>query len=190
MLHKYYLKLKDIKKSKNINLFIDTSFMVNKYGSESIAYQHSNKKKKATKVSLICDQYNNVLSVIIAPKASNSDVTLVQPTVNNIGIKFNKSTAIKLIADKAYSQNLIYNLQNRKIKVITENKKYKHKILPEHNKKTKLLLKKRVCVEHSINNLKRVDRVMLRKDKLNYTYQSFIYLQLILMFSNKVSNGL
>lgn len=44
----------EMKKTQNINLFIDTMNIYNKNGSEDVGYG-SNPKKRETKLSLICD---------------------------------------------------------------------------------------------------------------------------------------
>ncbi len=64
LLQNHYFKLKHIKKSKVLNLFIDCSYIVNKYGSEHIAPHPEYKKKKGTKLSAICDESKNVLGII------------------------------------------------------------------------------------------------------------------------------
>ncbi len=131
-------------------------------------------------------------------------VKLVQDTINSIHLKLNKSININLVGDKGYVTQKKFNINNKLINIIVPNKKYKKRklkkininnkqiivIVPKKkqkklNNKKKYLLSKRIVVEHSINNLKRVDRLMLRKDKYNFTFLSFIYLQLILLFSDK-----
>ncbi len=64
MLNNNYFKLKHIKKNKTLNLFVDCSFIINKYGVESITTHPEYHKKKVTKISAICDEFKNILSVV------------------------------------------------------------------------------------------------------------------------------
>ena len=166
LLNKYYLKLKHVKKSKTINLFIDSTFILNKHGSQSVAKHYEYKKKNATKVSLIADVSKNILGVYIPPNSNTHDVKLVDLTIDNIKLKLNDIKNINLIGDKGYISKNKYNI----------NTKFEHK-----------LLELQYTVEHSINELKRADRLTSRKDKINITFLSFIYLRLILMLSNKIN---
>jgi len=186
LLNKYYLKLKHVKKSKTINLFIDSTFILNKHGSQSVAKHYEYKKKNATKVSLIADVSKNILGVYIPPNSNTHDVKLVDLTIDNIKLKLNDIKNINLIGDKGYISKNKYNINNKYVRIITPHRKYKKKV----NKNTKFehkLLKLRYTVEHSINELKRADRLTSRKDKINITFLSFIYLRLILMLSNKIN---
>ena len=115
-LNTYYFKLKDIKKSKTINLFIDSTFIINKYGIESIAKMYEYKKKKATKLSIISngvenphhqcsslwtnsDQFKNVIDYHVADKSSIHDVKLVTNTINNITLNLDDAKNINLIGE-------------------------------------------------------------------------------------------
>ena len=87
--------------------------------------------------------------------------------------------------DKGYISQNKYVIGKKELKIITPNKKYKKKI----KKNTKLehnLLKKRYLVEHAINVIKRTDRLMIRKDRINKTFISFINLKFIMMLSAKI----
>jgi len=54
----------DLKRSKNLNLFIDSSDVYNKNGHENVGYG-CNPKKKQTRISAICDEYKTILSLAI-----------------------------------------------------------------------------------------------------------------------------
>ncbi len=49
----------------------------------------------------------------------------------------------------------------------------------KHNKRCKKLLKKRHVIENSLANIKKNERVMIRKDKKIDTYMGFIYLGML-----------
>lgn len=61
----------DHKKSKNLLIFIDTSDIYNKNGSEDTGYSTDPKKKK-TRISAICDEHKNILSLIVTKKIDKS----------------------------------------------------------------------------------------------------------------------
>ena len=86
LLKKY--KLKYLKYSKNITLFIDplgdSSNIYNKKGIESIGYG-ANPKKKESKISVICDKNEDVYSL-----------TLVD-TIQKTGIKKHYHMTVKLL---------------------------------------------------------------------------------------------
>jgi hypothetical protein len=71
--------LKDIKSSTTLNLFIDTSDIVNKNGSELVNYG-LNKKKKICKLSAICDSNKNVYG-ITAHLGSMHDTKTVKKSI-------------------------------------------------------------------------------------------------------------
>jgi hypothetical protein len=48
--------------NKNIKLFIDSTFINNKYGVEDIGLNIDNKKKRASKLSIICNENKFILS--------------------------------------------------------------------------------------------------------------------------------
>ena len=115
LLQNEYLKLKYIKNNKTINLFIDSTFVTNLYGINSIAVNPEYRKKKYSKISIVSDAAN----VIIAIKhdethlternkpAFKHDVKLVQSTLNNMCVQLPKDKIIKLGSDKGYLQKTI-----------------------------------------------------------------------------------
>ena len=61
----------DLKRSKNLNLFIDSSDVYNKNGHENVGYG-CNPKKKQTRISAICDEYKTILSLVITTTINKS----------------------------------------------------------------------------------------------------------------------
>lgn len=116
ILIRYRYKFKDINDYKL--LFIDSTIIDNKNGSESIDRIYYNKKKKGTKLSIIYDGiYNSVIAVDIN-KSSVHDLVMMNDNINNSSIKIENCL---LIGDKAYiSENNKRELFNkRKIIKIT-----------------------------------------------------------------------
>jgi len=110
MLTERYFKLKHLKNNKNLRLFIDSSFITNMYGSDSIAIHPEYKKKKVTKINIIADNNNNILGVYSDPTHLNKrkkrsfshDVKVVQNTLNNMNIKIPHKIITKIGGDKGY----------------------------------------------------------------------------------------
>ena len=99
LLTKYTLA--GLKKSKNLDLFIDTSLIYNKTGCEDVSYGQ-NPKKKESKISAICDINKTLLSVSVV-KTSLNDAKTVNSSLEDLfknDIKFN---TINLIGDKGYA---------------------------------------------------------------------------------------
>ncbi len=60
LMQKYYFKLTNLSKSKALKLFVDCTYITNKYGTEMIAKNPEYKKKKVTKLTVISDQHKNI----------------------------------------------------------------------------------------------------------------------------------
>lgn len=157
-----------------LNLYIDTTFIDNDYGSQLISFG-LNKKKKQTKVSIICDDKKIIYGIWLS-KASKHDVTLIRDNLDTFISKFNYRK-INLIGDKGYiSESIKRELDNDNINLIYPHKKNMSKT----SKIDKTYLKKRYVVEHSIRDNKRNSRISKRKDKFISTYESFWYISMSL----------
>ena len=191
MIQTEYFKLKHIKKSDTINLFIDCSFMSNMYGSDCKATNPEYKKKKFTKLSAICDEENNIISLIYDKThlskrqnpAFSHDITLAQPTLDEMFINLKSNNTAKLCGDKGYISTQKFKLNNKKeIKIIApkrENQKTKN--TPEDEE----LLKKRSTIERCFAPLKKYSRVCIRRDQNIANYMNFVYFALLDMFYKK-----
>lgn len=56
---------------EEIDLYIDSSFIDNKYGVEGIAMNTDNKKKKSTKISILSDEDKYIYSISSVPVSDN-----------------------------------------------------------------------------------------------------------------------
>ena len=94
---------------------------------------------------------------------------------------FNKTNI--LIADGAYDsvplQNLIKKLNFKKLVTNKNIRNLKDKI--KINLYDKMLLRKRICVEHSINKFKKFKRIHLRYDRYSEHFKSYIFMASILI---------
>lgn len=175
------------KKYKNINnntnlLYIDSTSIYNLRGYENIVINPENKKKKITKLSIIStkngfitsiEPFINKQTLKNGSKTCVHDVKMINKTLENINNVNNKSKNFYLIADKAYKNKEKINLNNKPIKIITPDKK---NAIKKNTKFENKKLKKRIIIEHCNLNLKRYERVMLRKEKKIKTYLSWVYI--------------
>ena len=70
----------DHKKSKNLLIFIDTSDIYNKNGSEDTGYSTDPKKKK-TRISAICDEDKTILALIVTAKINKSTKSIKKKSI-------------------------------------------------------------------------------------------------------------
>ena len=111
---------------KEINLFIDSTFIDNKTGSELVGINPFNYKKKVTKLSIICDDKKRIINV--KPfKSTVNDCKTVDETIKDIEIS--KNVRINLIGDKGYhiKAEVRSELLKKKIRLIVPRKKNQKK---------------------------------------------------------------
>ena len=130
--------------NNDIELIIDSSFINNKYGIEDIGLNTDNKKKKASKISIISDKDKFIYSVInIKINIKNNvkidkrlkinknkkkfkkrigfihDVKTIQTSLDAINNKYNFNNVI-LLGDKGYINNKeIYYINKKKVNLVT-----------------------------------------------------------------------
>lgn len=167
---------------KEINLFIDSTYVNNKTGVELVGINPMYYKKRVTKISIICDEKKRV--IIAKPfKSTRNDCATIIETVKEI----NKGERINLIGDKGYILNkddMNKLLKEKNIRLIVPRKKnQKEKRI---RKKYKNLLKKRNVIENVIQEIKRYNRIYTRKDKRIHNYMSFVYMASGINYKNKI----
>ena len=154
--------------NKDIKLFIDSTFINNKYGVEDIGLNIDNKKKRASKLSIICNENKFIFSIISVKLNKNNknkyngfkhDVNTIQ---DNLSCDINKAYNFKnvsLIGDKGYITKEEFKYNNKKIDLITS-KRSNQKI--QNNNINKRILKKRIYIENAISIIKKNEHVMTR----------------------------
>jgi len=167
-------------------LLIDATSINNKYGSENITLNVEYKKKKVTKLSLITDNNGFIYSITpfdIKSKGKSyytsvHDVKMIDKSIDTITNINNESKYYHLLADKAYKTKNKYKYQNKNIKIITPDKKNAKK-----NKNTKFKNKKmksRHKIEHVNCNIKKHERLIMRKDRKLKYFMGFVYMGCLL----------
>ena len=167
------LKEEVIKKydKKEINLFIDSTFIDNKTGSELVGINPFNYKKRVSKLSILCDDKKNIINVK-AFKSTLNDCKTIEETIKSLDIK----GKINLVGDKGYlvREDVKKRLRKKKIRLIVPRKKNQKK--KRIRKKDRELLKERNKVENAIKLIKSINIISLRKDKNILTYMGFVWI--------------
>ena len=170
----------------NSNLMIiDSTSMINKYGSENVTINPEYRKKTCTKLSIITNEIGFILAVEPfdinktledGSLTSVHDVKMIENTLNKVNLN-NGSKYYYLVGDKAYKNKYNLKLNNKKVIMITPDKK--NSIIKNNIKKTNKL-KKRVVVEHCNLEIKRYERCLVRKEKKINNYMSWVYIASLL----------
>ena len=161
-------------------MYTDTTFICNKLGSENVSFNQQIKKHKTTKISIITDDFNVPISVITSTGSVHDSVILnnqLDILNNKFPILFNENKII--LADAAYDsiplKKKVIDLKLGKL-ITPKNIRNSKTSNIEINLYEKLLLKKRISIEHTINKYKQFKRCQLRYDKNIKTFNSFIFM--------------
>ncbi|VBB18243.1 hypothetical protein YASMINEVIRUS_706 [Yasminevirus sp. GU-2018] len=159
---------KNSKREKN--LFIDSTFIDNKTGSELVGVNPMNYKKRVTKLSIVCDDSKNVVN-IKEFKSTTNDCITIEKTLEGVRLK----GRINLMGDKGYHvrEEVKEALRKRKIRLIVPRKKNQKKRCLRS--KDRELLKERNKIENVIKMLKSINRISVRKDKRISNYLGFVW---------------
>jgi transposase len=176
-----FVKLFNKIKSKYLNicstetntLYIDSTIIYNKNGTNKIGRNKFYKNKKTTKISLMTDKNGFPFSILFM-KGNYHDITVFNKHIRDAKLiqpKIKKT----IIADKAYASNKNYKL--------LEENNFDHIIPPRKNMKIastytydKDKYKKRIKIEHIFGRLKIFKRIDQRNDKLLRNYKGFVHL--------------
>lgn len=167
-------------------LFIDTSDIYNKNGVECIGFGGQNKKKKKSLLSAICDKNKNVYACILVESTENIKKVKTFPhdintVISTLDYAIDHGVNIKntnLVGDKGYiSKDLKNKLKERNINFIYPSRK-NAKIKTTND--DKIHLKNRYVIENVFADIKKYNRICMRKDRLKCTYIGFVYLSLML----------
>ena len=184
--------LTKINKSENKKyLYIDTTIIPNKLGINDISINPQLKKHKSSKISVIIDDYEIPIDCNVY-KSSINDAKITDMQINDIVKNYPLlcSNNNILIGDAAYDSNNIRDkLKNLKIgKLLTPKNKRNTKNKIKNQKldfTEKMILNKRISVEHTINRYKQFKRLNNRYDKKSKNFQTFLFIASLLIFNSK-----
>lgn len=182
MLHDNKLHPSQADTSKDVDLFIDATFINNKTGSEMVDVNPLYYKKHVTKLCIICN--TNKIPLSISPvKTTSYDGKTIIPCIKNLNIK----RKVNLVGDKGYvinSNDKKSLLKKHKIKLIVPRKKNQKNVRLSKHMKSKLKI--RNIVENCIQSIKTYSRVYLRRDRLISNYLGFVFIASGLILNNKI----
>jgi putative transposase len=188
ILNKTWIRLIELYSKKKLDsdrhwfkqLFIDTTMVKNIYGVDCVGKNPTDRGRRATKVSMICDREGVPISSIYYP-ANVSDVCTAIETVESIPchIKKDKRHSNFLVGDKGYvSKNVKAVLKKSRINLVTPIKQRSKGFLST-NEKT--LLYQRHKVENLFCRLDKFKRLILRQDRYISSYDAFNKLAMALI---------
>jgi hypothetical protein len=176
-------------------LYTDTTIIQNKLGINDISINPQLKKHKSTKISLIIDDYGIPINCDIF-KSSINDAKIADLQLNNI-IKYHPQLCSNnniLVGDAAYDSNNIRESLNKfKIgNLLTPKNKRNTKDLDKIKKQKlslsqKMILNKRISVEHTINRYKQFKRLNNRYDKKSENFKTFLFMASLIIINKKTN---
>ncbi len=160
----------------------DTTFIMNKKGSEKIGLNKFYYKKKGNKISIIIDSNKRIIDIGIY-KGGKNDCKIIEDQINKIDILTDKiydRYKKYFLCDAGYDSKRVYQiLTNINFKpLIAQNKRgIKHKeLIRRFTRREYKIYCKRSKVENVISRLKQMRRIYNRYDGLFTTYEGYVYL--------------
>ena len=160
--------------------YIDGTMIYNKYGVEEISINPADKKKKATKITILTTTKNNNFNKCIPIGITSSpakihDVHAVLPTVEMVSPDI-RQPKMEIFGDKGYMLNQTSKkvLKTKGVTVVTPPRK--NAIDKVRTKRQTRLLRKRYGIENCFSYLKNYNRICIRRDKSIKNYLGFIYM--------------
>ena len=176
-----YVKRGNLNKKLKI-VSTDTTFIMNKKGSEKIGLNRFYYKKKGNKISVITDSNKQILDIAIY-KGGKNDGKILENQINRNNILIDKSYdkyKKYFLCDAGYDSKQIHNkLRSLNfVQLIAQNKRgIKNKnLIRRFTKREYKIYCKRSKVEHVISRLKQLRRINNRYDQLISTYEGYVYL--------------
>ena len=145
---------------------IDSSYVKNKYGQQCVGKNHTDRGRKALKLSLITDQNGIAFSVTTDP-GNRPDVTLLLSSLE--GMLLNVES-LPLYADRGYD--------SRKNRRICSMHGLQDRIFRRKTKTVRRTNAKRIVVEHSFSWLDKYRRLLMFYEQTPAPFTSFVFLAL------------
>ena len=176
------------KDATTMDLLIDTTSIYNNNGQENIGYG-GNPKKQESRISVISDVDKNVYSVTLVKTIQRTETKRTHPSDSRtveasvVELKhYYQDKEINLTGDKGYATSLRDRDELKRkynVKLIYPNRSNQRERTPEEYK-PKLAV--RYKVEHVFADLKKFNRICIRRDNYECTYMGFVYLAIMVMF--------
>ena len=162
----YKRALKTYKKLQPTQFYcVDSSYVKNQYGREGVGKNHTDRGRKATKLSIVVDQSGIAHGVRCDP-GNRPDVTLLGASLKSIQLL----ESVPLYADRGYDSR-----NNRRL--CTEHG-LPDRIFRRRTKTTRRTNAKRIVVEHAFAWLDQYRRLLRLYDHTVQKYLSWVFLAL------------
>ena len=160
------------------SFFTDTSFIKNIFGMDCVGPSAVDRGRKASKLSVICDDIGVVHALTFHPSNKN-DCRILRHTLNRRRTSYWRGK--EMYADKGYDTNNCRSWlqENGMIDKIMRKSVDKHTVCNEKNK--------RIIVENVFAWLDTSRRLILRYEKFIASYRSFTYLALLPILGRRMS---
>jgi len=161
---------------EDTNYFIDSTMIRNMYGRDTVGKNHYDRFRYASKVTAIVNSKGLPTSLHIV-EANINDCLLIEPCLENMQLKIigSRLKNCNLIGDGGY-----INARVKKAIKIEDNINmiYPYRIDQKkcNTNDEKILLKKRIVIEHFFAILKQYRRLRDRWDNTIKSFESFLYL--------------
>ena len=163
---KLYTKQRSLRKPI-LEFFTDTTFIKNVFGVNCVGPSPVDRGRKASKLSVLCDDLGVVHALTFHPGNKN-DCRLLRHTLNST--KHVSLNGKLLCADKGYDTN--------QCRMWVKSKGMIDCILRKQTENVRLTKTSRIIVENVFGWLDTSRRLILRYDKMIQSYKSFTYLAL------------
>jgi transposase len=169
------------------DVFIDTTLIKNIAGVDCVGKNPTDRGRKGTKVSVLCDAERIPISCVHFP-ANRNDCTTVQDTVDAVQCELRRDgrRGVCVVGDKAYStENIKTFLKQRKMRSVTESKK-NAKVKRKLNVADMQRLKKRHVVENLFCRVKQFKRIRNRFTTLSSVFEAEVQTTLCILLLGRL----
>lgn len=154
---------------------VDSSYVKNRYGRVGLGRNHTDRGRKALKLSVVTDDAGVVFGACCHP-ANRPDVVLLDDTLRSAFLKLD---SIELFADRGYD--------SKRNRGVCRDKGLKERIFRRKTKTVRRTNAKRIVVEHTFAWLDQYRRLLLFYEQDPQTYLSFALLAMGNLLSKRIS---
>ena len=153
---------------------VDSSYVKNRYGRAGVGKNHTDRGRKALKLSVVSDDSGVVIGACCHP-ANRPDVVLLNDTLRSAFVQLD---ALELFADRGYD--------SRRNRHVCHEHGLKERIFRRKTKTVRRTNAKRIVVEHTFAWLDQYRRLLLCYEQDPKTYLAFAILALGNLLSTRI----
>lgn len=153
---------------------VDSSYVKNRYGRVGVGKNHTDRGRKALKLSVVSDDSGMVVGACCHP-GNRPDVVLLEDTLRSAFVRLE---ALELFADRGYD--------SRRNRSLCRDYGVKDRIFRRKTKTVRRTNAKRIVVEHTFAWLDHYRRLLLCYEQTPQAYLTFVMLALGNLLSNRI----